>query len=167
MEKQIIWKKIDGYGDYIVYSKGDVISNKRKNPFVLSKCKDSDGYYVVALYLNGERKTMKVHRLVAIAFIPNPENKPEVNHKDGIKANNYDDNLEWNTSLENTQHANITGLTNIKGEKHIKCITNERTVLKIRNRHKKGISYRVLSEEFSINRTTIRDIVTRRTWKHI
>jgi hypothetical protein len=68
------------------------------------------GYYQVNLCVNGTQKTVNVHRLVAKAFIPNPENKPEVNHKDGVKTNCTVFNLEWNTCSENNQHAYDTGL---------------------------------------------------------
>ena len=63
------------------------------------------GYLETHLYINNKNKVFKVHRLVAMAFIPNPENKPEVNHKDGNKQNNSKENLEWCTSSENQIHA--------------------------------------------------------------
>lgn len=65
----------------------------------------SKGYEIVDLYKNGKRKTVRVHRLVAEAFIPNNDNKPEVNHIDGNKHNNNVDNLEWVTKKENCRHA--------------------------------------------------------------
>lgn len=73
------------------------------------------GYARVILCKNGKSRKHPVHRLVAIAYYPNPENKPQVNHIDGNKLNNHKDNLEWNTASENTQHAFDTGLN--KGQK--------------------------------------------------
>lgn len=72
---------------------------------LLSLTNTSTGYKKVELVKNGKKKSYKVHRLVAMAFIDNPENKPEVNHIDGNKINNCVDNLEWVTSSENTIHA--------------------------------------------------------------
>ena len=69
-----------------------------------------DGYFIVDLYEDGRRSTKRVNRLVAEAFIPNPDDKPEVNHKDGNKLNNNVGNLEWTTSKENCEHAWRTGL---------------------------------------------------------
>lgn len=63
------------------------------------------GYVRVQATVKGKRKTMMVHRLVAMAFIPNPNGKPDVNHKDSVKGNNHYSNLEWVTESENTQHA--------------------------------------------------------------
>ena len=71
---------------------------------------DKDGYSYVVLYKNKKRKHFKVHRLVAMAFLKNPKNKPEVNHKQGIKSDNRVTELEWNTTSENVQHAYDTGL---------------------------------------------------------
>lgn len=66
---------------------------------------DKDGYECVELSVNGVKKGFPVHRLVALAFIPNPENKRTVNHKDDVKTNNNVDNLEWATDMEQTVHA--------------------------------------------------------------
>lgn len=70
------------------------------------------GYQVITLSKNGIRKTYTIHQLVAKAFIPNPENKKTINHKDGNKMNNYVDNLEWATEKENQQHKWKNGLAN-------------------------------------------------------
>ena len=72
--------------------------------------KNSGGYFVVNVNVNGKHTTGLVHRLVASAFVPNPNNKPEVNHIDGNKENNCADNLEWVTAKENIAHARKTGL---------------------------------------------------------
>lgn len=105
------------------------------------------GYKILSLTFDGNRKTYKVHRLVALAFIPNPENKPEVNHKDGNKSNNNLDNLEWSTTSENTKHAHENGLTTTKklsdeDKKHIK-------------ENKDGLTYAELSNRFKVSITTI------------
>ena len=73
--------------------------------------------YMVYLYKNGEGKRFLVHRLVALTFIPNPENKPQINHKDGNPLNNNVNNLEWVTSSENIRHGIKNGLINNYTEK--------------------------------------------------
>lgn len=116
-----IWKDIPNYeGLYQVSNKGNVLSlnaygHKIKRP--LKQYINSFGYPVVVLNHNKIPKYVAVHILVAKAFIPNPNNKPQVNHIDGNKTNNTVDNLEWVTSKENIQHAIRTGLSNPKGYK--------------------------------------------------
>lgn len=83
------------------------VSNYRK---VMQTWINNSGYECVTLSKKGQRKHYLVHRLVAKAFIPNPDDKPEVNHIDGNKFNNCKDNLEWVTSAENKQHARQSGL---------------------------------------------------------
>jgi hypothetical protein len=96
-----IWKSInlEKFGEYQVSTNGNV-KNNVNHPISIRKF--NSGYRTVRL-LN---KSFYVHRLVAVTFIPNPNNKPFVNHKDGNKSNNILNNLEWVTAAENTKHAN-------------------------------------------------------------
>jgi len=114
-------------------------------------------------------KFVKVHRLVAKAFIQNPENKPEVNHKDGVKWNNVLDNLEWSTTAENVQHSYDTGLNQgRKGEKHHLSKLTEKQVLEIRQKHKFRIyTSKMLSIEYNISNSTVKRILRRELWTHI
>ena len=103
-----IWKDIEGYqGIYQVSSLGKVKSlnfNHAKKEKILKPFSNKDGYLRVNLCKEGKSKQYLVHRLVAKVFIPNPENKPEVNHKDEDKTNNKVENLEWMTCKENSNH---------------------------------------------------------------
>jgi len=103
-------KRIKGYEDYAVTEDGNIISYKENTPLVLSPCKDLGGYYSVQLCKNGNIKRRLIHRLVAESFIKNPNNLPEINHKDGDKSNNSKNNLEWSNRFLNEQHAYDFGL---------------------------------------------------------
>ena len=114
-----VWKDITGYeGLYQVSNLGFVRSLhphscKIVNPTIL-KGDDVHGYPRVELHRRRTKTKHLVHRLVAVAFIPNPDNKPEVNHKDGKKDNNCVDNLEWCTRKENMKHAYDNGLVSME-----------------------------------------------------
>ncbi|MGN1298135.1 MAG: NUMOD4 domain-containing protein [Clostridia bacterium] len=136
-----VWKDIDGYeGLYQVSNLGRVksfdryvknkMSNKNiKKGRVLRPCVSKYGYLNVNLVKNTKGKTSAIHRLVAIAFIENPENKLCVNHIDGNKKNNNVYNLEWVTHSENNIHAIKTGLRKkMKGKNHYKRPVNQYTL---------------------------------------
>lgn len=97
-----MWKKIEDY-HYAVNEKGEVI-NTRTGRIVKPHLNRPNGYLQIRLSVNGVVKHYSVHRLVATYFIDNPENKPEVNHKDGNHLNNSVENLEWATHKENINH---------------------------------------------------------------
>lgn len=106
------WRSIPGYeGIYQVSSEGRV---KNAYGHVLKPETAKNGYKRVTLF---DRKKFQVHRLVALAFIPNPDNKEVVNHRNGVKADNRVENLEWATWSENEKHAYATGLKYVSDER--------------------------------------------------
>lgn len=132
-----IWKPVKGFeGVYEISSKGNIKSldrivekinySKLGNSFVqqqkvkgkvLIPSKDKYGYLRLSTQVEGKRYSFKLHRLVAEAFIPNPNNKPCINHISGVKDDNRVENLEWCTYSENNQHAIDSGLKVMKSGK--------------------------------------------------
>lgn len=108
--EQEIWKFIEGFEKYQISSYGRVRSFKNNKESILKPGKVGSGYYKVGLYKNNISKQFLIHRLVANAFITNPENEPQVNHKNGLKTDNHVTNLEWVTAKENIHHGWKTGL---------------------------------------------------------
>lgn len=114
MNKKEVWKSIPGYdGQYDVSNVGRVRSYYRtegRPHKVLKTFLHPLGYMILRLFKDGEYKNWRVHQLVALAFLPNPDNKKIVNHKNGVKHDNKVDNLEWVTKHEDIQHAYDIGL---------------------------------------------------------
>lgn len=179
-EKEV-WKDIEGYeGRYQVSDCGRVKSVSRnytaKNGMkrfhkgmILKPVNDYYGYHKVSLRCEKQiLKVPKIHRLVAETFLPNPENKSQVNHLNGIKTDNRLSNLEWCTPKENTQHAEETGLRDYKGKRNPTSILNEEKVKEIRKLYSSGKYYqKELGKMFGVTRSTISDIIIRATWKHV
>lgn len=114
-----IWKPIDGYKNYEVSNYGRVRSLMFNRSKILKKRNIHHGYCGVVLYKDKKPKAFTIHKLVAQAFIPNPDNLPSINHKDENKANNCVDNLEWCTILYNNTYNN----RHLKaGKKHTKKV---------------------------------------------
>lgn len=168
-----IFKDIKGYeGLYQVSNLGRVRSLKRRNAGerFLVLLNGSAGYSQVRLSKNGVAKTKNVHCLVAQAFIPNPKNLPEVNHKKGIKVDNRATQLEWCTSGENAKHAFKIGLrVGPCGEKQGSSKLNEAQVRVIK--HLKNIKPKMLQREiakvFNVTNGAISLIHLGKRWNHI
>lgn len=163
------WKSILGYeGIYEVSDQGRVRSARKKQRTFVGKIMklrlDSDGYSILMLNKIGSPKSLKkVHRLVAEGFIPNPDNLPEVNHKNGIKIYNVVENLEWSTHADNQKHAGQTNLMAKGSRNGIAKLTKE-AVVSIRKSVLSGIA---LANEYKVSTTTISLIKNRKIWKHL
>ena len=178
-ERKEFWKIIEGFPDYLISNKGNLKSVKTlKDVKLFTK---DDGYVSYTLRLDNKGYYKYIHRLVAEAFVDNPNNKGQVNHINGIKGDNRAENLEWVTPAENIRHAIETGLLkykkkekDIKNSKHSKgedangSLLNPEKVIKIRVLHETGEYKQVeLAEMFGVNHRTINDVIKRRQWKHI
>lgn len=136
---------------------------------ILNPSKDYEGYRVVPFCNGSNRKLFKVHRLVAKAFISNPENKSQVNHINGIVGDNRVENLEWNTASENNKHAiDKLGRKTMKGELQGSSVLKESDVIQIRSWWKTGdVTQKSLARVFGVGPTQIWKIIKREQWTHI
>lgn len=175
-----MWKDIKGYeGYYQINELGDVRSLDRvvvcgdkgglmtRKGRIMDKVVNKDGYLNVGLSKFDKRKIYRIHRLVAETFLPNPENKPQVNHIDNDRKNNNVENLEWVTISENMYHAYRHGDLSKKGEKNGRSKLTEEKVKEIRLKYKNGISRKELSEQYMVSRSTIDSVVNKETWKEV
>ena len=170
-----IWKPIKDWEDYyevsnlgrvrslnrtIIRKNGQRLTCKGK---ILSHSTTSQGYLRALLKVNGHGKHFQVHRLVAYAFIPNPENLTFVNHRDGNKENNRASNLEWVSASQNTRHAFATGLIKrLKGEENPMAKLTATQVEEIRRTYipyDKEYGGFALAIKYGISRKTIYEIV--------
>ena len=178
-ERKEFWKIIEGFPNYLISNKGNLKSVKTlKDVKLFTK---DDGYVSYTLRLDNKGYYKYIHRLVAEAFVDNPNNKGQVNHINGIKGDNRAENLEWVTPSENIRHAIDTGL--LKYKKKEKEIKNSKYSLGeevngSKLTPEKVIEIRVLwelrefkqvelAEKFGVDNSTINDIIRRKRWKHI
>ena len=174
-----IWKDVIGYeGLYQVSNLGTIksLSRTRKNHTNGIACvkermlnpSTSNGYKCVQLRKNCSGKFIAVHRLVALMFLNNTEDKPTVNHIDGNKLNNVVSNLEWATYTENNIHAIKNKLRLIIGEDHFAASFSDNEVIELRKIIDSGLyTQRSIANAYSIKESVVSKIKTRATWKHI
>lgn len=158
------YKKITNYSHYRIYNNGKVYS-EFINRFI-TPTQDSYGYLQNTLVDDqGNRKTIKTHRLVAMAFLPNPNNYPDVNHRDFNRKNNNIENLEWCTEEYNTHYTrDYNLLSNSKSYKKLSPLIEEQVLL-IPTLLNYGFSVKLISKLYNVGHITIRNIVSGKTWR--
>lgn len=165
-----VWKSLPGYEDlYEVSNFGRIKSlryNHTKEAKILSTYVNQNGYMCVKICRQGIKQCL-VHRLVAMLFVPNTDNKPHINHKDGNKANNTSDNLEWCTRSENQLHACRVlgkGILEMNGASkltHVKA----KEMRELFQREK--LSYRRLGALFGVSDTLARSVILNKSWRDV
>ena len=165
-----IWKWISGYEDiYQISTYSRVKSFQKGKVKIVKPCLHTCGYLYVDLFKNGKCKKSKLHRLVAEAFIPNPDDKKGVDHIFNNKFDNYFENLRWATQSENNQYAYNTGAKKSGEESYQAMLTNEQ-VLWIREHYKvrdKEFGATALAEKFNVNAELIWNAAIGKTYKHV
>jgi hypothetical protein len=177
---QEIWKDMPDYvGLYQVSNLGRVRSLDRmigqkgggkqfKSGRILRPRNHPHGYVFISLYKDGIANQVLIHRLVAIVFIPNPSNLPEVNHKNFNKKDNFVENLEWMTTKDNTRHAFAAGKINTsKGDNHFRSIVNSEKVIDMIKLFNSGIKMCDIARKFQVSYPCVFGIVKRKNWKHV
>lgn len=177
-----IYVNIPGFAHYQVSNIGNVRSIPRfvrhsitgkmicRNGRVLIKRLSNCGYLRVSLTENGVTKAYSVHRLVAMSFLENPSLKKTVNHKDGVKTNNFYKNLEWNTHQENVIHGHKNGLNNpAKGMQFVNRAKFSDSDIKAVRRlyHRAGWTQLKIATFFKVSRPTISRILNGKIWRHV
>lgn len=178
MEFNEIWLPIKGYEDLyevsnfgrikslpktVVYSNGRFYTYEDK----ILKRNNSNGYLTVSLVKNKVKKTFMIHSLVAIMFIENPSIKPFVNHKDGIRWNNYFKNLEWSTNSENQLHSyNVLGNKAVRGVNNGASKLNDDQVSSIREQYRMlGLTQKEIADIYKVSASAIGKIVRDAVWR--
>lgn len=165
-----IFKKLDINQNYSISSLGRV-RNDKTNKFLSPR--DLRGYKRIYIYVNGKATDLRIHRLVANAFIPNPNNKPQINHINGNRSDNCVTNLEWCTNAENQKHAYKIGLRDSKsnsesarGVRNPNCKLSEQDVKDIKTKleYLTGIE---LAKQYNVATSTISNIKNNKKWKYL
>ncbi len=153
----------EAYDGYKVFKCGRVIG---KRGIAMTPSGNGRGYLALSIMVAGKKMTKSLHRLVAEAWIPNPEGLSDVNHKDCDKHNCHMDNLEWMTHGDNIKHAFTNELRSATGENNARCIISEADVIKICQLLEGGFSSAKIRDA-GFDYGTVRAIKRRKNWTHI
>lgn len=166
---EIIWERLiynnNDYGDYYLVSNTGKIKNAKTGHVRKPYC--NGGYFYLILSINGNQKTINVHRAVACTFVPNPYNLPQVNHIDGDKSNNCVENLEWVTAKDNCIHAVINDLF-YSGERSELSKLNAEQIKYIKEHcipYDENFGCTALAKQFNVDKSTISKIIHGFSWK--
>lgn len=164
------WEAVKGFEAYYQVSPLGFVYSIRNKRLISPYIRPSDGYIQIEFNVNGVASKHLVHRLVAEAYIPNPDNLPCVNHKDGNKWNNQVSNLEWCTYSENMEHASKNNLLKTKGVNNPASKLTEETVRYIKSVYRKGdreFGSSALGKRFGVDHKVIWSIVNGKTWREV
>lgn len=159
---------IDGVLTKYCINECGVIKNSTTGK-IYAQCTDGDGYSSISLYVGERRITKKVHRLVANTFIPNPENKPEIHHKDGNRKNPKADNLMWCTRQEHfeIERERVGKFNRAKGEQNGHALFTDATVSEVVDELCKGTPFATIREKYNMTTSTLSQIYRRKSWCHL
>ena len=151
---------------YTIYDNGEVYRGNRK---IKQRPCYNDGYASFTAGKKNSRKSIRTHTIVGKLFVENPNNYPELDHLDGNRMNPSADNLEWVTHEENIKRAYEKGSYDgrIVGIKNPKAKLNENIVKDIRNDFDLGMSQKKISVKYNVPWSTVHNIITHQTWKHV
>lgn len=144
-----IWKSVPGFESYYRVSNYGRVLSLRKNS-IMNGYVDKDDYRRIGIKTPEKRTGMGIHRMVALAFIPNPENKPEVNHLDFNRQHNHISNLEWATRKENAVHSRERYGTMIKGDKNYGAKVTNAQAKRIQLLRSQGLLYREIAKLYNL-----------------
>lgn len=159
-----MWKEAYGFNNYLCNENGEIYSLLSKK--VMKTHSDKDGYQQLRMTITkGKAITVKAHRLIAQTFLPNPENKQCINHKDGNKKNNAVSNLEWCTAKENNKHARKVGLLNDYGINNSRAVCNQEVLDEIRQLISEGKGNTEIEKITGISNKVVSNIRRGRNYK--
>ena len=187
--KDLVWKDVVGFeGFYKVSENGDIKSLERYDEYInrgkvclrhrkekiLTPKLNRGGYLVY--HLRDASRDIECwptsHRLVALSFVDNVENKPYIDHKDGVKTNNHYTNLEWCTAQENTQHAYDTGLAKSviyryakRGEDNHNAVLKKEDIPEIKRKRAEGMTYKAIGEQYGVCLSAIFSVCKGESWR--
>ena len=159
------WKTCSRFPKYKISSDGRLYSVKSDK--ILKGYKNTNGY--IRYVLRKDKKTYYVyaHQLVARVYVDNPDNKPQVNHKDGNKLNNHYNNLEWCTMSENILHGNDSGLIDNAGQNNGMSKIKDSDADEIRRLYKTERFRQIdLANKFGVSRTSVSNILNNKSYTH-